>query len=169
MKQVNETGQEYSFGEEMPIGAIVAVHPDTKVAYLPPTPHWQKCDGVFELSATFFTKTNSDYIPDLTDDRFIQGKSSWEKKDTDSAICYANLSNHQHQIGYVDSAGLKTVGGVLLVSKGNSSDNMLVYWGDQSSRNYYTINDGASSGNNVGTIDLKPQYFKVLYYMKVSE
>jgi hypothetical protein len=73
------------------IGELIAIHPDTNSAYIPNSYNYSPCDGVELLDTTYIATTNDTKVPDLTDDRFLMGSTSYESDGT-------NNSNHIHNI-----------------------------------------------------------------------
>jgi hypothetical protein len=71
------------------IGEIISLHPDTKSAYLPNLFHYSPCDGVELLDSNYIDTGNDTNVPNLTDDRFLMG-------DTTYATGGSNTKNIQH-------------------------------------------------------------------------
>lgn len=166
-KNIAFTNGEFGDGTVKFIGEIFPIHPNVKSSQLPNVlfpSNYLLCDGVGSLPTTYFTSTT---VPDLSDNRFLQGNTISET---------AEGNFHNHTWYYNDSTG-GTVGETWL-SDGNflqtvesvTPDN---YEGQPAAVGHPSerqVFDVAKQGEEYFTedVDTRPKYFSVKYFIRIS-
>jgi hypothetical protein len=185
-KCLDENGQEYKksgSGGLFLVGTIVPIHPEVESAYLPDSSKWKICDGVADLPSEHFNHTNDTKVPDLTDDRFLQGGSAYGTGGGNSYTPVFSASSHTHSAW----TSLYYVSGWywMMYRSGGNSGRMWAYvasgnaqatgsgggvaYAQGTSAN--TWQSASSTGSVTGTAvsDSRPKYFSAKYYIKVAE
>lgn len=157
-----------------PIGTIIPVHPDTKSAYLPDSEYWAACDGVTDLNTTYFNTGNDTKVPDLTDDRFLMGDNTYGSAGSNNLASHTHSHNHKwHQVNNSSTASQSynsggTLTDISFTVGGGSAVNAILAaqknTGGYLDTDYYTATDSTTSS----VVDNKPQYFSVLFYMRIN-
>lgn len=161
-----------------PFGTIIAIHPDTKAAYLPDSEYWSPCDGVASLDTTYIADTNDTKVPDLTDDRFLMGDTAYKvdgsnTKDLEHNHAWFTTYNDKDvKDTTYDSAGTESdmtvavypsVGSGLALFAGVKNSTLpAMFTGSSAALDAYTNKIGST------TQDILPQYFSVLYYIRIT-
>jgi hypothetical protein len=152
------------------IGEIIAIHPDTKAAYLPNLFHYSPCDGVELLDTTYIDDGNDTNVPDLTDDRFLMGDTTYT---TGGGNSMAHTHEHNHKWLDLEGPGVSNVRTVTLGDTVNLLDKSYMYGSTGSQidittdtkvdTDRWTDNDSTASS----VTENRPLYFSVLYYMRI--
>jgi hypothetical protein len=155
------------------LGEIIAIHPDTQSAYLPNTFHYSLCDGTELLDSTYISTSNDTKVPDLSDDRFLRGGTSYGTGGTNTmdlehnhiwfiatgvsfpaADATYDLNGNQQSLSGGSNAGGGANVAIAVANKNGVSE---LVWSTTS----YTDNVLSTAE----TIDVK--YFNVLYYIRI--
>ena len=148
------------------IGEIIPIHPDVLTASLPNQYHYSVCDGTEYLDTNFFGTASSDNVPDLTDNRFLIGASSYLTGGSNTKDL-----KHVHKImsksptvfqALSNTTGSTTMNNTILsrvIVSGGVGANVSVQGGGTC--DYY------SSYPIETAFDILPAYFSVKYYMRI--
>jgi hypothetical protein len=167
-------------------GEIIALHPETKAAYLPNSFHYSPCDGVESFDTTYIGTGSGTEVPDLTDHRFLQGDTEFDSggaADNELDLRHAHsVAGHTHQ--WYNHTGTDpgdgndqtyNSGGTaidLTIAGGPSTDDALVLGAKNVAVvlgvDGFTSSVALNSDQQLSaTQDIRPQYFSVLYYMRI--
>ena len=139
----------------IPIGSIIGIHPESINA--PDIRFWSSCNGVADLPVANFTLASDTKVPDLTDDRFLQGATTFDKNASGS-----NVHNHlwyDKQSPGVSDSTFDTTGASVNISATATE----VKNGMRADGNGPHLAIDAYTNNTTS----KPKYFSVRYYMRI--
>jgi hypothetical protein len=155
------------------LGEIIAIHPDTQSAYLPNTFHYSLCDGTELLDSTYISTSNDTKVPDLSDDRFLRGGTSYGTGGT-------NTMDLEHNHAWLSASGVNFPASDSTFDSSGSIVTLTVATGSGSgvaigldAKNGGQLAAGVWSttsytDNELTTSEaMDPKYFNVLYYMRV--
>lgn len=167
-----------SAGSIPPIGSIIGIHPDVKETLGLDSSIWALCDGNTDLPTAYFYTTHDTKVPDLTDDIFLRGSSSYG---VGGSHVYNLSHNHMWYYGY---RTISNQGCVSYDSGGNIEDFVSTTNGSGGAVNSILSN---ATGNCIGGLDvinnakryytnkslsttynIRPKYFSVKYYMRIK-
>jgi len=124
------------------IGQIISIHPDT--LFFPNIFMFSPCDGVELLPTTNFSTVNDTKVPNLTDNRFLQGAS-----------VYGVGGNANNQINVQHTHTIPDATGTVFAVSGA--------FGGTPSPHTHTITTDLTA-----TQDIRPQYFNLKYYIRIN-
>lgn len=152
------------------IGQIVAIHFATKTEYLPDqlfpgefiectTANAYGGGSATALSSTYFNNTGENaegYVPDLSDDRFLQGSSTYARSGTNEHNHRWSFSTAGENAKTWQSDG-STTQNINLVTASNYGGGGFTVFNGRAIHEYWTEN-----------YDSRPQYFSVRYFMRIG-
>jgi hypothetical protein len=178
-------------GYDQQLGQIFPVHPDVKK--LPNPYNFSKCDGVELMPTVNFDTGNDTNVPDLTDERFLQGATTYARTGSNTKNLEhnhgntgSNLGDHNHQWHISNGTGVSNqsynpsgaVTNFSVNASASQTSSGAIGGADKDidkylTNNYYTSNtnlahDHSTSNALSSTQDFRPQYFNVLYYMRIN-
>jgi len=162
----------------VPIGSIIGLHPRSPS----PGDDWVACDATSRLGKNF-PGFEHESVPDLTDDRFLMGGAgtgvvSGGNTSNEVTLTTNEMPAHDHS----GSTGGPTSIAHTHTKSGNQSGTGASGANDGSSGDTFTfsistISSGSALSTHTHTLssegsgqafDIKPLYFKVKYYIKIS-
>lgn len=164
------------------IGEIIALHPDTKAAYLPNVYHYSPCDGVELLDTVYIDTSNDTKVPNLTDDRFLMGDTTyttggensqnhrWYFSENDYHLAANYLYCNSYDVdGAYKQITMTPTGGVDISNDANLDFITGITDGGTGEPFFGEFTDGVSAEDNYYTDnqDNRPLYFSVLYYIRI--
>ena len=159
-------------GSGVPIGTIIATHPDVLSGYRPDDigDNYEPCDGVASLPTAYFNTSNDTKVPNLTDDIFLQGATSFDKDLSGSNIVnlqHSHTNTHNHQWAenadsWESDGSTKKELNDTLYTFGTAGG--FVYYED-----YWTKDEAITTSSSLSVYqDIRPKYFNVKYYIRLT-
>jgi hypothetical protein len=154
-----------SAGQLPPIGSVIGIHPDVKTTLGLDTSIWSPCDGVASLPTAYFNTGNDTNVPDLTDNRFLQG---------DTTYSTGGSTNISTEDKYYNGTGDEAGESFIPVDSWSSGSGLLA--GGKFIKLPVSMATQDASSDNVSfdlfftppIKDNRPLYFSVKYYMRIK-
>lgn len=170
----------HPLSQERGIGEIFGIHPDTLI--LPNPFNFSRCDGVELFDTAFIGIGNDTKVPDLTDDRFLQGDNTYVNTGANTInINHSHTVNgHNHQWFDWDTNDgspdrtFNSGGSLINISAGGGGTGSTTSLDTTAKSNSTLAVDSYTNNSSPGTDaqlstaqDIRPKRFSVLYYIRI--
>ena len=181
-QEILSTPYAFQAANAVPVGTIISLHPE---APAPNPVFWQLCDGSNVVAGSTLAGSMAN-TPSLTDSRFLMGGSGNTTEtggSNQTTLTVDNLPSHNHDMTHGHTINDPGHSHNMLFNRSNpgvsiGGSTQYYYFGSsftndrtETAFTNVTVNQYSGNTGSVGgdvPFDHRPNYFKVLYYIKIN-